>query len=70
MDGPSPFSGASVDSALVPDCRCTTSKEIALDTDSTAVVFIEFQNDFTSEGGVLHAAVKDSMAANSTLDNA
>ncbi len=41
-----------------------------MDIDSTAVVFIEFQNDFTSEGGVLHAAVKDSMSANSTLDNA
>ena len=41
-----------------------------MDNESTAVVFIEFQNDFTSEGGVLHEAVKDSMAANNTLDNA
>ncbi len=41
-----------------------------MDIDSTAVVFIEFQNDFTSEGGVLHDAVKDSMSANGTLDNA
>lgn len=38
--------------------------------ESTAVVFIEFQNDFTSPGGVLHDAVKDSIEANSTLDNA
>ncbi|MDO5743560.1 MAG: cysteine hydrolase [Micrococcaceae bacterium] len=38
--------------------------------ESTAVVFIEFQNDFTSPGGVLHDAVKDSMEANSTMDNA
>ncbi|POH59301.1 cysteine hydrolase [Arthrobacter glacialis] len=41
-----------------------------MDADSTAVVFIEFQNDFTSEGGVLHGAVMDSMHANGTLDNA
>ncbi|WP_219843975.1 isochorismatase family protein [Arthrobacter sp. MYb227] len=37
---------------------------------STAVVFIEFQNDFTSPGGVLHEAVSDSNNANSTLENA
>lgn len=41
-----------------------------MDSESTAVVFIEFQNDFTSEGGVLHEAVKESMTANNTLDNA
>lgn len=37
---------------------------------STAVVFIEFQNDFTSPGGVLHEAVSASIDANSTLENA
>lgn len=37
---------------------------------STAVVFIEFQNDFTSPGGVLHDAVKGSIEANDTLANA
>ncbi|GAA1495828.1 cysteine hydrolase family protein [Paeniglutamicibacter kerguelensis] len=41
-----------------------------MSNESTAVVFIEFQNDFTSPGGVLHDAVKDSIEANSTLDNA
>lgn len=41
-----------------------------MSNESTAVVFIEFQNDFTSPGGVLHDAVKDSMEANSTLENA
>ncbi len=37
---------------------------------STAVVFSEFHNYLTSPGGVLHDAVKDSMQANSTLENA
>ena len=34
-----------------------------MDPSKTAVVLIEFQHDFTSEGGALHGAVKDSMAA-------
>ncbi|MBI1378257.1 MAG: isochorismatase family protein [Frankiales bacterium] len=34
-----------------------------MDPKKTAVVLVEFQNDFTSEGGALHDAVKDSMAA-------
>lgn len=37
---------------------------------STALVLIEFQNDFTSEGGALHGAVADSMAATGMLANA
>jgi nicotinamidase-related amidase len=32
-----------------------------MDPQKTAVVLVEFQNDFTSEGGALHGAVKDSM---------
>ena len=35
----------------------------------TAIVLIEYQNDFTSEGGALHGAVADSMAATGMLDN-
>jgi nicotinamidase-related amidase len=34
-----------------------------LDPSSTAVVLIEYQNDFTTDGGVLHAAVAPVMAA-------
>ena len=34
-----------------------------MDPQKTAVVLVEFQNDFASEGGALHGAVKDSMAA-------
>lgn len=37
---------------------------------TTALVLIEFQNDFTSEGGTLHGAVADSMAATGMLANA
>jgi nicotinamidase-related amidase len=29
-----------------------------LEPEKTAVVLIEFQNDFTSEGGALHGAAK------------
>jgi len=33
-----------------------------IDPTTTAVVLIEYQNDFTTEGGVLHGAVKEVMA--------
>ncbi|OLO05823.1 cysteine hydrolase [Salinicola socius] len=38
-----------------------------LDAARTALVLIEFQNDFTSEGGALHDAVKEVMAGNDML---
>ncbi len=41
-----------------------------MDPKSTALVLIEFQNDFTSEGGTLHGAVADVMAATNTVGNA
>ncbi len=41
-----------------------------MDVDSTAVVFIEFQNDFTSPGGALHDAVAKSIEATDMLNNA
>lgn len=41
-----------------------------MDPRTTAVVLIEFQNDFTSEGGALHGAVADSMASTNMLQNA
>ena len=40
-----------------------------MDPNSTAVVLVEFQNDFTSEGGTLHGAVKEVMDQTSMLDN-
>jgi len=36
----------------------------------TAIVFIEFQNDFCKEGGGLHAGVKEQIAAQGTITNA
>lgn len=41
-----------------------------MDPRSTALVLIEFQNDFTSEGGALHGAVAGSMAQTNMLENA
>ncbi|MEM0963922.1 MAG: cysteine hydrolase [Bacteroidota bacterium] len=40
-----------------------------IDPDETAVVLIEYQNDFVSEGGALHDAVKGVMAQTDMLDN-
>ena len=42
---------------------------MAIDPSTTAVVLIEYQNDFTSEGGVLHGAVQGSMDKTGMLDN-
>ena len=40
-----------------------------MDPDETAVVLIEYQNDFTSEGGALHDAVKGVMDDNKMIEN-
>ena len=40
------------------------------DPKTTAVVLIEFQNDFTSDGGALHGAVNDVMESTNMLENA
>lgn len=40
-----------------------------LDPAKTAVVLIEYQNDFTSDGGVLHGAVSEVMDATGIMDN-
>ncbi|MEO8424621.1 MAG: cysteine hydrolase [Actinomycetota bacterium] len=42
---------------------------MAPDPKSTAVVLIEFQNDFTSDGGALHAAVQDVMESTNMLEH-
>ena len=41
-----------------------------MDPKTTALVLIEFQNDFTSEGGTLHGAVAEVMAATDTVGHA
>jgi nicotinamidase-related amidase len=40
---------------------------MTIDPKSTAVVLIEYQNDFTTEGGVLHEAVSEVMAKTAML---
>jgi nicotinamidase-related amidase len=40
-----------------------------MNPETTAIVLIEFQNDFTSPGGVFHDAVKDVMARTDMLAN-
>jgi ureidoacrylate peracid hydrolase len=42
---------------------------MTIDAKTTAVVLIEFQNDFTSQGGVLHAAVSEVMDKTGMLAN-
>ena len=42
---------------------------MAIDPSTTAVVLIEYQNDFTSEGGALHGAVQDVMDKTGMLEN-
>ncbi len=42
---------------------------MAIDPAHTAVVLIEYQNDFTTEGGVLHGAVRETMEHTSMLEN-
>lgn len=44
-------------------------KTLDLDPDTTAVVLIEFQNEFTTEGGVLHGAVAEVMDKTDMLEN-
>jgi len=41
---------------------------LTLDPTATALVLIEYQNDFTSEGGALHGAVDDLMKSTGMLD--
>jgi nicotinamidase-related amidase len=42
---------------------------MTIDPTTTAVVLIEYQNDFTSEGGVLHGAVQEVMDKTDMLAN-
>ncbi|MDX6688667.1 MAG: hypothetical protein QOG15_124 [Solirubrobacteraceae bacterium] len=42
---------------------------MSIDPTKTAVVLIEYQNDFTSEGGALHGAVEGVMQSTGMLDN-
>jgi ureidoacrylate peracid hydrolase len=45
------------------------TEEETMNPKTTAIVLIEFQNDFTTEGGTLHAAVKPVVDATNMLAN-
>jgi nicotinamidase-related amidase len=45
-----------------------TDAELTLDPATTALVLIEYQNDFTSDGGALHGAVAEVMGPTGMLD--
>jgi nicotinamidase-related amidase len=45
------------------------TRSMSIDPKTTAVVLIEYQNDFTSEGGALHAAVSEVMDKTDMLEN-
>jgi len=47
----------------------TMTTDLSLDPKETALLLIEYQNEFTTEGGVLYDAVKDCMVATGTLEN-
>jgi nicotinamidase-related amidase len=47
----------------------TAQQEEDMDPKKTALVLIEYQNDFTSKGGTLHDAVKGVMEQNNMLQN-
>jgi len=42
---------------------------MAIDPKSTAIVLIEYQNDFATEGGILHSAVEEVMDKTNMLAN-
>lgn len=45
-----------------------SEQTLTLDPQKTALVLIEYQNDFTTDGGVLHGAVSDVMTETGMLD--
>mmetsp|Transcript_18025 Transcript_18025/g.22064 ORF Transcript_18025/g.22064 Transcript_18025/m.22064 type:complete len:253 (+) Transcript_18025:2-760(+) len=64
-----PFSRHVTNSRVVMSESNTETPAISLDPKETALVLIEYQNEFTSEGGGLHDAVKECMTATGTLEN-
>jgi nicotinamidase-related amidase len=60
-------SGATLESAATSSLR--KEPPVPVDPKRTAVVLIEYQNDFTSEGGALHGAVQDVMEKTGMLEN-
>lgn len=65
----SSFTSRPISSFLLPMSASTESLELTLDPKETAIVFIEYQNEFATEGGKLHDAVKDVMFQTKMLEN-
>lgn len=55
--------------ATTPTTAFSSSLNMSINPAETAVLFIEYQNEFTTEGGKLHDAVKDVMASTNMLAN-
>ena len=47
----------------------TKEPSMSIDPTTTAVVLIEYQNDFATDGGVLHGAVSEVMEKTDMLEN-
>ena len=50
--------------------ECPGKGGLGMDPSKTALLFIEFQNEFASEGGKLHPQVKEVMGMTGMLQNA
>ena len=74
MTDPAGSRGAALRAAdtVVPADRVFSAAEAkggsAIDASKTALLLVEYQNEFTTEGGKLHDAVKESMAATGMLE--
>ena len=55
--------------AVLPELSPAGEKNMPIDPKTTALLLIEYQNDFTSEGGALHDGVKSVMEATNMLAN-
>ena len=58
-----------MNSNSVPKRRSNSTGDMGIDPKKCALLLIEFQNEFTSEGGKLHGSVKENMEANGMLQN-
>mmetsp|Transcript_12046 Transcript_12046/g.15251 ORF Transcript_12046/g.15251 Transcript_12046/m.15251 type:complete len:221 (+) Transcript_12046:63-725(+) len=57
------------ESTATQEINSIETPDIEVNPKETALVLIEYQNEFTTEGGALHDAVKESMATTKTLEN-
>mmetsp|Transcript_19825 Transcript_19825/g.43012 ORF Transcript_19825/g.43012 Transcript_19825/m.43012 type:complete len:261 (+) Transcript_19825:109-891(+) len=63
------YTGRFGNELCMSSAEAVEGEEFRLDPQETAFVFIEYQNEFTTEGGKLHDAVKDVMEKTNMLEN-